>query len=66
MFLKYMAHISFWSRNVGVLRLKTIYIEFAWLESSADATPAVMLCLAIVMAAEVHCTVLYCSHREDG
>ena len=30
------------------------YIEFAWLESSADATPAVMLSPAIVMAAEVH------------
>ena len=28
---------------------------FAWLESSADATPAVMLSLAVAMAAEVHC-----------
>ena len=35
--------------------LKIGYIEFAWLESSADATPAVMLSPAVAMAAEVHC-----------
>ena len=31
------------------------YLEFAWLESYADATPAVMLSPAVAMAAEVHC-----------
>ena len=35
--------------------LKTGYTEFAWLESSADATPAVMLTPAVAIAAEVHC-----------
>ena len=35
--------------------LKTGYIEFAWLEPSADATPAVMSSPAVAMAAEVHC-----------
>ena len=35
--------------------LKMGYIEFAWLESSADDTPAVMLSPAVAMAAEVHC-----------
>ena len=35
--------------------LKMGYIEFAWLESYADTTPAVMLSPAIAVAAEVHC-----------
>ena len=34
--------------------LKTGYIEFAWLETYADATPAVMLSPAVALAAEVH------------
>ena len=33
--------------------LKSGYIEFAWLESSADATSAVMLSPAVSMAAEL-------------
>ena len=33
------------------LQLKTGYIEFAWLESFADAIPAVMLSPAVAMAA---------------
>ena len=34
--------------------LKSGYIEFARLECSADATPAVMLSPAVAMTAEVH------------
>ena len=37
------------------LNLKTGYIEFALLESYADATHAVMLSPAVAMEAEVHC-----------
>ena len=36
-------------------KLKLGYMGFARLESSADATPAVMLSPAVAMAAEVHC-----------
>ena len=36
-------------------QLKTGYIEFARLESSAKATHAVMLSPAVAMPAEVHC-----------
>ena len=35
--------------------LKTGYMGFAWLESSVDATPIVILRPAVAMAAEVHC-----------
>ena len=35
--------------------LKTGYVGFAWLESSVDATHAVLLSPAVAMAAEVHC-----------
>ena len=35
--------------------LKTGCIEFAWLESSDDATAVVMLSPAVAMAAEVLC-----------
>ena len=42
-------------RGSGLKRLKTGYKEFAWLESSADATPAVTLSPAVAMAAEIHC-----------
>ena len=34
-------------------RLKTGYIEFAWLESYADATPVVMLSPAVAMAGDI-------------
>ena len=37
-----------------IKKLKTGNIEFARLESYADATPAVMLSLAVAMAAKVH------------
>ena len=36
-------------------RLKSGYIEFAWLESSADVTAALMLSRAAAIVAEVHC-----------
>ena len=35
--------------------LKSGHIECAWLESSVDAAPAVMLSPAVVVVAEVHC-----------
>ena len=43
------------SNKVMRHHLKSGYTGFAWLESSADATPAVMLSPAVAMAVEVQC-----------
>ena len=48
-------HTCLQNNSNHATQLKTVYIEFAWLESYADATPAVMLSPAVAMAAEVHC-----------
>ena len=43
------------SNKVMRHHLKSGYMGFAWLESSADATPAVMFSPAVAMAVEVQC-----------
>ena len=48
------SHLNESSLMTYTIGLKTGFIEFAWLESSADATSIVMLDPAVAMAADVH------------
>ena len=70
MFLKYMPHISFWSRNVGVLRLKTVYIYiYNSLGLNLLPTPPLQLDLYVVPGGchgswgSLYCIVLFTSRR---